>query len=32
MPIARWKPGGRIVAIMGEGVFFGQDKKAQTGH
>ncbi len=23
------KPGGRIVAIMGEGVFFGQDKKAQ---
>lgn len=22
-------PGGRIVAIMGEGVFFGQDKKAQ---
>lgn len=24
------KPGGRIVAIMGEGVFFGQDKKAQA--
>lgn len=23
------RPGGRIVAIMGEGVFFGQDKKAQ---
>ncbi len=23
------KPGGRLVAIMGEGVFFGQDKKAQ---
>lgn len=23
------KPGGRMVAIMGEGVFFGQDKKAQ---
>lgn len=23
------KPGGRIVAIMGEGVFFGSDKKAQ---
>jgi len=23
------KPGGRIVAIMGEGVFFGNDKKAQ---
>lgn len=23
------KPGGRIVAIMGEGVFFGQDQKAQ---
>jgi ADP-Ribosyltransferase in polyvalent proteins/Phage MuF-C-terminal domain len=23
------KPGGRIVAIMGEGVFFGQDKKAE---
>ncbi|TXH15579.1 MAG: hypothetical protein E6R03_06960, partial [Hyphomicrobiaceae bacterium] len=23
------KPGGRIVAIMGEGVFFGQDKRAQ---
>lgn len=23
------KPGGRIVAIMGEGVFFGQDAKAQ---
>lgn len=23
------KPGGRIVAIMGEGVFFGKDKKAQ---
>jgi len=23
------KPGGRVVAIMGEGVFFGQDKKAQ---
>lgn len=22
------KPGGRLVAIMGEGVFFGQDKKA----
>ncbi len=22
-------PGGRLVAIMGEGVFFGQDKKAQ---
>lgn len=22
-------PGGRVVAIMGEGVFFGQDKKAQ---
>lgn len=24
------KPGGRIVAIMGEGVFFGNDKKAQA--
>ncbi|MEN2425982.1 PLxRFG domain-containing protein [Chromobacterium vaccinii] len=24
------KPGGRLVAIMGEGVFFGQDKKAQA--
>lgn len=24
------KPGGRIVAIMGEGVFFGQDKKAES--
>jgi len=24
------KPGGRIVAIMGEGVFFGQDKRAQA--
>lgn len=24
------RPGGRIVAIMGEGVFFGQDKKAQA--
>lgn len=24
------KPGGRIVAIMGEGVFFGSDKKAQA--
>lgn len=24
------KPGGRIVAIMGEGVFFGQDKKAEA--
>jgi diguanylate cyclase (GGDEF)-like protein len=24
------KPGGRVVAIMGEGVFFGQDKKAQA--
>ncbi|MEN9926674.1 MAG: hypothetical protein RL268_2800, partial [Pseudomonadota bacterium] len=23
------KPGGRIVAIMGDGVFFGQDRKAQ---
>lgn len=23
------RPGGRLVAIMGEGVFFGQDKKAQ---
>lgn len=23
------KPGGRLVAIMGEGVFFGKDKKAQ---
>jgi hypothetical protein len=23
------RPGGRIVAIMGEGVFFGQDKRAQ---
>jgi hypothetical protein len=23
------KPGGRLVAIMGEGVFFGQDKRAQ---
>ncbi|PWB44642.1 MAG: hypothetical protein C3F19_00825 [Rhodocyclales bacterium] len=23
------KPGGRLVALMGEGVFFGQDKKAQ---
>ncbi len=23
------KPGGRLVAIMGEGVFFGSDKKAQ---
>jgi predicted RNA methylase len=23
------KPGGRVVAIMGEGVFFGQDKRAQ---
>ncbi|MEN6584542.1 MAG: hypothetical protein ABFE02_00635, partial [Sulfuricella sp.] len=23
------RPGGRVVAIMGEGVFFGQDKKAQ---
>jgi hypothetical protein len=23
------KPGGRVVAIMGEGVFFGSDKKAQ---
>lgn len=23
------KPGGRLVAIVGEGVFFGQDKKAQ---
>ncbi len=23
------KPGGRLVAIMGEGVFFGNDKKAQ---
>ncbi len=23
------RPGGRIVAIMGEGVFFGQDRKAQ---
>lgn len=23
------KPGGRLVAIMGEGVFFGQDKKAE---
>ncbi len=24
------KPGGRLVAVMGEGVFFGQDKKAQS--
>ncbi|MBL8440234.1 MAG: hypothetical protein JNK96_03355, partial [Betaproteobacteria bacterium] len=24
------KPGGRLVAIMGEGVFYGQDKKAQA--
>lgn len=24
------KPGGRVVAIMGEGIFFGQDKKAQA--
>ncbi|MFA7290879.1 MAG: LPD38 domain-containing protein [Rhodocyclaceae bacterium] len=24
------KPGGRLVSIMGEGVFFGQDKKAET--
>jgi hypothetical protein len=24
------KPGGRLVAIMGEGVFFGQDKMAQA--
>jgi Large polyvalent protein associated domain 38 len=24
------KPGGRLVAIMGEGVFFGQDKKAKS--
>lgn len=24
------KPGGRLVAIMGEGVFFGSDKKAQA--
>lgn len=24
------KPDGRLVAIMGEGVFFGQDKKAQS--
>lgn len=24
------RPGGRLVAIMGEGVFFGQDKKAQA--
>ncbi|OWY39386.1 hypothetical protein CEK28_08690 [Xenophilus sp. AP218F] len=24
------KPGGRLVAIMGEGVFFGQDKKAKA--
>ena len=24
------KPSGRLVAIMGEGVFFGQDKKAQA--
>lgn len=24
------KPGGRIVAIMGEGVFFGSDKKAEA--
>ncbi|MDY0046074.1 MAG: PLxRFG domain-containing protein [Thauera propionica] len=23
------RPGGRVVAIMGEGVFFGQDKRAQ---
>ena len=24
------RPGGRLVAIMGEGVFFGQDKKAEA--
>ncbi len=24
------KPGGRLVAIMGEGVFYGQDRKAQA--
>lgn len=24
------RPGGRLVALMGEGVFFGQDKKAQA--
>lgn len=24
------KPGGRLVSIMGEGVFFGQDKKAES--
>jgi predicted transposase YbfD/YdcC len=24
------RPGGRLVAVMGEGVFFGQDKKAQA--